>query len=149
MCRLENVRLMSDDHDSGPPSFSGFNRCEQCSLAFHIKAGIRLVEDNQFRFAVKGAREADTLALPTGQAGAAFPNFSLIAVGQAQNHFVNACDCSCPDNGLGIKVALKPCNVAADRALIKLDFLRQITNRPAELLRWPSGQVGSIEAHVA
>ena len=62
----------------------------QRGLALFVQIGVGLVQHDNARIAVQGARQADALALSAGKGRALVADLGVVALGQGQNHFMHA-----------------------------------------------------------
>jgi hypothetical protein len=73
-----------------PWALSSRTARKQGGFADVVEVGVGLVQHQQGRLAVDGARQSDALALPPGQQAAGFAHRRVVAARQAQDHVVDA-----------------------------------------------------------
>lgn len=71
--------MRHDNHDAAPRPHSQ-NRLGQRLFTFMIQIRVRLIQDDQERIAIEGARKRNTLPLPGRERHSPFPDARLVAL---------------------------------------------------------------------
>ena len=143
----QNARAVRDQEHRAPLGLKPLDGLHQGRLAHIVEVGVGLIQHHQHRVAIHRTRQTDALALATRQQMARLTNGRVIALGQAQNHLVQAGAARCGNHLLGHHLA-KPRDVLGNRALKQLDILRQIAQVRAQLIAVPAADRQAIEQHL-
>ncbi len=118
-------------------------------VALGVEIGVRLVQNDQERVAVKRARKRNALGLPGRQRGAAFADLGLVAFRQPDDQIVHARRGRRRDHRLGVHGFSEAPDVLRHGAGEQLDVLRQVTDVLAERFGRPLVERCAIEADAA
>ncbi len=137
---------MGDHHADAAPAAYAEDRLGEGGFALRIEVGIRLVEDHEEGVAVQGAGEADALALSGGETRAVLADARVVALGQAQDQFVDTGRPRRRDGLGGIRPVLEPGDVLRDRAGEQLHLLREIAEMRTQGLARPLVEGRPVDA---
>jgi hypothetical protein len=79
---------MPDNDERDAALLPVMNRGLERRLTRLVKVGVGLVQDDEPRVAVDGARQPDALPLTAGKPRPAFADLGLVPVGKALDHFM-------------------------------------------------------------
>ena len=105
--------------------------CHEVCLAALVEAAVGLVEHEQTRVAVHGARQSDALTLAAGQGAAVVADFGIQAMRQLRDDGVEAGQRGGGAHLVHVDLA-KAGDVLGERAVEELDVLRQVADMRAE-----------------
>ncbi len=142
-------RPMGDQHHDGAARLHVEDRPLQRRLALAVEVGVGLIEDDQERLAVDGARERDALALPAREDRPFLADPGVVAVGQPQDHFVRAGGPGRLQHRVGVGREAHARNVLGHAPVEQVDGLRDEADVTAEQLRVPLLELGAVEPHAA
>ena len=121
------------DHDGNGAARAQPQDCaRQRLIAFGVEIGIRLVQYDQKRIAVEGARKRDALRLSGRECAAVLADHGVVALGQVNDEIVHAGRLGRGDHGIGIRRILEATDVLRHRAVEQFDVLRHVTDMPAK-----------------
>jgi hypothetical protein len=125
------------DHENGSLLGSHFpERSEQSFVTRFIQTRIWFVENDECGVAEQGARESDSLTLPTGKHCTGGTNLGLIALGHSQYQIMHTRSLGGIDDLRRIQLT-ESSDVLGNRSIEEFDILRQIAK--------PSTNVFAIE----
>ena len=131
----KRIGTMSD-HDCNAAARADAKNCAgQSRLAVAVEVRVWFVQNDEKRIPIEGARKSDPLALPRGKLGAGVANARLVTLREPNDELVNARRPCGIDDRLRIGILFKAADILRDRAVEQLDFLRQISDMLAQVLR--------------
>ena len=117
-----------------PRARTACERSVERSVAVAVKVGVRLVEHDDERIAVKRASKADALALAGRELQPAVANPCVVALLELEDHVMDVGElCGSHDSLVGA-ARLEPGDIVRDRAVEQVDILRQVADGRATIL---------------
>ena len=144
----KDVGLVRDQDNRGLQLLEVEHGLQQTGFALFVKVGIGLVEHDYPGIAVQRTGEADALALTSGKHGPLIPDLRVVALGQREDHVVDARELGGENDPFGIHGA-QTCDVFSDATGEQFHVLREIPDERSEFFGIPSGDVGAINANLA
>ena len=119
---------------------------QQGRLAGRVEIGVRLVENDQDRIAVDGARQADALALTGRQPSAAGADPHIVALRQRENVVVHRGAAGRTADRVRRRIGIEARNILRDRAVEQFDVLRHVADLAAHLTAVPDAQIRTVKS---
>ena len=127
-----NAGSVADQHHSFAFGFEALHRTHQGVFAFVIQVGIGFVQHHQGRLAVQSTGQANALTLTTRQQTTRFTHGRVVALGESQNHLMQARSFGGGNYFFRNHLASAR-NVFCNGAVKQFNVLGQVTNVGAQL----------------
>ena len=93
-------------------------------------------------------KSLNALALTSGKHGPLIPDLRIVALGQGEDHVVDARELGGENDPFGI-YSTQACDIFSDAAGEQFHVLRQIPDERSEFFGIPGGNIGAINANLA
>src|SRR5262245_66684054 len=123
------------DHNDNATACADARYCfGQSVITIGVEIGIRLVKDDQKRFAIERTSESYSLALTRRESRSGFADPRLVSFREVKNKLVYAGRLCCKDYCLRIWRRFEATDILGDRAVKQLNILWQIADVTAECI---------------